>query len=327
MERIVRVWCLLATAGCLQLAGCGGNLFQVTRAKPPDPPSKTLQECKDSNDGSCDVPGIPVYAVAYRCLHTTVWLQPVYVVTLTVTSDSKKDGVPVLSKPITITKIFGRREIEGACTAGMPCVQSTLAEIQQSPQAAEYQTITDEFKALPEMDPLLFDTTRILEPSSTESKEVILYSNSVAPERYVDANAVFYYNVGIPKSGTANAEVDLTDEGILSKSSGQVESKTLETVLGLFPVSDLIKAAAGVAAPLVPPSEKPYKLDLQVTSKVYRHTRSAPLTGKRPPCQPDAALVGSGGEPYNFTIDDVTAGPPAQPTDNKQKAKPAKPPA
>lgn len=140
-----------------------------------------------------------------------------------------------------------------------------------------------------------------------ESKEVLLSSNAVAPERYVDASAVYYYNVKKPWSGTANGEVDLTNEGILSKTSAQVESKTLATILGVLPISDLIKAAAGVKT--LPPQTGRYKLDLQIQSRVYKHTRSAVVPGALPPCAPVTILVGADGAPFNFTVEDVTASP------------------
>jgi hypothetical protein len=199
-----------------------------------------------------------------------------------------------------------------------PCVKAVLAEIQNKPQADSYDTFLKDFKSLPETNPLAFDTTKILVPDSAESKEVLLSSNAVAAERYVDATAVHYYNVNKPWSGTANAELDLTNEGIVSKASGQVENKTLETVLSLFPISDLIKAAAGVKA--VPPKPGPYKMDLQIQSRVYRHTRSAAVLGAVPPCSPVSALVGADGAPYNFTVEDATANP-SQPAPNTDKGK------
>ncbi len=289
--------------------------MQVTRTKPRDPPSKTLEECRKAEDGSCALPGVPFYAVGYRCLHTTIWLQPVYAVTMSVSSDDKT----LLPNPITATKFFGRHELENAT--------NTLTKIKNA-HVQDYKPFMDEFKALPETDPLLFDTTKILDPASKESTEVILYSNAVAPERYVDASTLLYYNVNMPRSGTSNAEIDLTAEGILSKASGQVESKTLETVLSLFPVSDLIKGAAGFAATTPPPSQKlPYNLDLQVQSKVYRHTHSAPVAGKLPPCDPDATLVGANGQTaFNFTVDEVTSPSPSQQAPDAQNPKDGKPP-
>jgi hypothetical protein len=203
-----------------------------------------------------------------------------------------------------------------------PCVKATLAKLQNNTRVAtlqEVQTLLDEFKNLPEMDPLRFDTSKILDPNSTEHDEVVLSSNTVTPERYVDANAVHYYNIKKPWAGSANAEVDLSDEGILSKASGQTESKTLETLLSVLPISDLIKGAAGVAVG-PPVAQARFKLDLQVQSKVYKHTRSAPVPNKVPPCAPVTALVGADGGAFNFTVEDATE-PSAAPGKTQKDAK------
>jgi len=151
--------------------------------------------------------------------------QPIYTVTLVVAASNGKYVRPM-------TKFFGRHEF------GNPNTQAILAAIKalsQSPQD-DYTPATDSFAALQGIDPMAFDTTKILVNGSAESQEVLLASNSVAPERYVDANAVFYFNVKKPLTGTANAEIDLSNEGILSKTSGQVEDKTLQAVLSALPI-------------------------------------------------------------------------------------------
>lgn len=69
--------------------------MQVKRAQPPAAAAQ-------------DLPGIPFFTVGYRCLHTSVWLQPVYAVTLVISSDDKSKPF----SPITQTKIFGRQELD-----------------------------------------------------------------------------------------------------------------------------------------------------------------------------------------------------------------------
>jgi hypothetical protein len=322
---VVPTWFLLLIAALVPSAGCGGQVLEVTRVRPPaDPPTQSIGDCQKEKGNPCKLPGIPFYAVGYRCLHTTVWLEPVYAVSLVISSGDKK----LLPVSISRTKFFGRRELEAACVANAPCVKQTLPKIQNNPQVASYQSLLDEFKNLPEMDPLRFDTTKILDPNSSEHDEVLLSSNSVAPERYVDADAIYYYNVNKPWSGTANAEIDLSNEGILNKASGQVENKTMETMLSLLPVSDLIKGAAGVAVMGPRPGGAGYKLDLQVQSKVYKHTHFAAVPGQLPPCSPVTSLVGAGGAPFNFTVEDVTEGtspPSSNPRTDGQKTKDGKP--
>lgn len=308
---IVLVCCfLLVVSGCL--AGCGGPLLQVTRVKPkvPGPPSSALDDCLKGNDSPCELPGVPFYVVGYRCLHSTVWLQPVYAVTLSVTSTDTNFA------PQVLTKYLGLREFND------PDTQTLLSGIKLNPQVKEYQTFVDKFNDLPDIDPLDFDTRKITTPNSDESQEVLLFSNSVSPDRFVDANAVFYYNIKKPRIGSANAEIDLSNEGILSKASGQEETKTAATILGVFPVSDLIKAgvtAVGLIQPINPAEVGKYKLSLQVQTKVYRHTHSAPEANEEPPCSPDPSFVGADGKTaFDFTVEDVTANPNPPPTNKPQ---------
>jgi hypothetical protein len=306
-------------------AGCGGPLLQVIRAKPPAPPSNTLEECLSAKKHPCELPGVPFYVVGYRCLHSTVWLQPVYSVTVVVTSSDGKYIPPVM-------RFFGRKEFDDP---KIKTVLEGIKAVSQSPRD-EYQSVLDVFTKLDGINPLEFDTTKILVPGSKEEKEVLLVSNSVVPERYVAANAVFYYNVKKPWNGTANAEIDLSSEGILNKVSGQVEDKTLATILSALPISDLIKAGAGLKAAgfdlttTTPAPAGKYKLDLQIQTRIYKHTRSASVAGATPPCSPETSLVGADGTtPFNFTVEDVTAPPtpPApKPPSDTQKPQPSSPP-
>ncbi|MGA8368152.1 MAG: hypothetical protein WB716_12615 [Candidatus Acidiferrales bacterium] len=242
-----------------------------------------------------------------------MWLQHVYVVTFSVTSS---DGTPIPP----LTRFLGRREFEDKNT------QSALSDIKTNSAAAvgedKYQSLREKFSAIPEFNPLLFDPMKILTPGSNEANEVLLVSNSVAPERYVDATTVYFYNVKKPFVGPANAEIDLTNEGILSKLSGQSEDKTLPTILSALPTSNLITSAAGIgaAAVEVQPTQQcepaEYKVDVQVQERIYKHTRSSTDLTQKPPCAPTPTLVGANGATdFNFTVEDITVPPkpPAAP--------------
>jgi hypothetical protein len=307
----------------MALAGCG-SVLQVTRATPPLP-AKSLENCQNDKNHSCDLPGVPFYTVGYRCLHTTVWLQPVYAATLVVTASDGKYIPP-------ITKFFGRKEFYN------PTTQQALngAKAASKSPIEDYKPIMDAFSNLKDIDPLAFDTTKILVPGSLEGQEVLLATNSIAPERYVDANTVLYYNVKKPWSGTANAEIDLNAEGILSKASGQVQDNTLATILSALPISDLIKGASGFGAmaalqiaPATMNNKTTYKLDLQIQTTIYKHTHSKVDSTEKPPCSSVATLVGADGKiDFNFTVEDATAPPtpPTKPTTPTDKPKDPVPP-
>jgi hypothetical protein len=218
------------------------------------------------------------------------------------------------------TMFFGRKEFEDKNTQRV-LKRAKIAS--QSPQDS-YKLLMDAFADLQEINPLEFDTTKILVKGSSEGQEVLLSSNFVAPDRYVDATVVFFYNVTKPFAGTANAEIDLNDQGILSKASAQIEDKTLATILSALPISDLIKGAvtrASLAKANVPPppTEKgaavKYKIDLQLETRIYKHTHSKVDSAEKPPCPASSKLVGADNNTdYNFTVEDITASEPPDPT-------------
>jgi len=67
-----RVCGLLLVPLLVGIRGCG-SVLQVRRAKSATSPVESLDDCQDKV-GPCILPGLPFYAVGYRCLHTTVWL-------------------------------------------------------------------------------------------------------------------------------------------------------------------------------------------------------------------------------------------------------------
>jgi hypothetical protein len=298
--------------------GCGVSVLNVVRTKPMDPPVHSLDQCVKGN--ACVLPGIPFYAVGYQCLHSTVWLQPVYSVSVVVTS-SNGDYVT------SATKYLGRLEFDDSGTQNV--LNAVKAASQASTGVADYKAILDEFTKLPDVDPVTFDTTKITDANSDESQEVMLASNTVAPERFVDTRSIYFYNVNKPITGPASAEIDLSNEGILSKASGQVEDKTLPTILSALPISDLIKAGVAVAyvrpGPPQPAGAGKYKLDLQIQTRIYKHTRSQAEPGATIPCSPTPMLVGAdGSKDYNFTVEDVTTPPQSAPSKpNPSTNKPA----
>lgn len=310
---------LLCSITCQWAVGCGG-VIKVTKAKPITPQSQTLEACKTAKGQPCDLPGVPFYVVGYRCQHTTVWLQPVYIVTFSATSS---DGKPIPA----LTRFLGRREFEDEN------VQSSLSAIKNASTAPvpedQYQTLLKGFRSIQGFNPVSFDPMKILTTGSREENEVLLVSNTVVPERYIDARTVYFYNVNKPFVGPANAEIDLSNEGILSKVSGQSEDKTLPTILSALPTSDLIKSAAGIGAagvelrPTTPGEAVKYKVDLQIQTRIYKHTRSSSDSAQKPPCVATSALVGANGATdFSFTLEDITT-PPKAPAATEKKGPPS----
>jgi hypothetical protein len=310
---------LAVAAPALLVAGCSGRVLQVARAKPPSGATETLEQCRANRD-ACELPGVPFYTVKYRCVHTTVWLQPVYAVALTVTEPDNKDFPPQVA-----IRVLGKSSLEDNKT------QTLLAKIKATSTTDDYAALLHDFEQLPQFDLGKFDGRKIGDLKSEESKEVALLANNVKPERYVDTQNIYYYNVSRPVTGSVNAEIDLNEEGVLTKASAEVVDTTLQTILGVLPISSLIAGPAGLGTGAItapPPNAKPkkYKLDVQIQTKIYKHTHIIADNATRPPCSPTAKLVGEDGDlNFDMTVEDVTAAPLAE--EKKPKSKKGEKPA
>lgn len=324
ISRTTRIAKLMPALIIITMAGCtGGNLIEVTRSKPlPSPPEATACAADDSK---CGLPGVPFYVVAYRCTHASSWLRPLYVVTVVVsTADDQARVVAAATKVFDLKTFTTDRQ-----------VRDQLLTVQKDLKVPEnkYKKDFDDFTRLPDPDIGSFKQENL--PKSPEGGNAILASNQVVAERYVATDAVYFYNVKRPKSGSANAEIDLTDEGIINKGSAQAEDKMLATILGTVgtlgaAALGIPSAAAGVgsaavaAKTLAVDGGVSYNFDVQIQTKIYRYIHSAPEPGMSPPCSPDSTLVGTRGEPFNSTFEEITAASTA--SDKSAEKKPQKKP-
>jgi hypothetical protein len=102
-----------------------------------------------------------------------------------------------------------------------------------------------------------------------------LVGNTSIPKLFVDYSSQYTLNAKSPFAGTVNADYKLSDDGTLTETSGQVEEKTFETAAALFPISDLIKAAAGVSTKGFDASGKQIiSLTLSIEHRGIKITRS-----------------------------------------------------
>jgi hypothetical protein len=73
-----------------------------------------------------------------------------------------------------------------------------------------------------------------------DAKDVTLVCNVAKAGNYVDYAQVHYINVDRPGIGSASATATLNDNGTLAESSGEVENRTGETILGMLPIGELL---------------------------------------------------------------------------------------
>jgi hypothetical protein len=149
----------------------------------------------------------------------------------------------------------------------------------QTKSDKEIADIEDKWDAVVKLappDPFTVDENKL-----NTSERVVKVANSTAPKVYVDYSTVYYYNVGKPLAGTAQASLKLASDGTMTEGSAQVESKTLQTFLDLLPVKDVLTAAAKSAGgfaltetgtPKAVPTTVKYELAAEV--KTFKHTHS-----------------------------------------------------
>jgi hypothetical protein len=206
--------------------------------------------------------GVPFYVKVSGCKHERVWIEPVLQVSLL-----SPNGAVLGSKSVPLS-----RSLE-------------VLKLQNSDHPQE------DFDKLSAADPLLVKATEVR--ITQDSGDFILMSDALTPSPIVDYSNTYYLNAAHPWIGSASANAELGADGTLSKASGQVETKTLQSFLDLIPASKLISAAAGVAAEAVG------KIRIQVTPKYYKISRSKLFVG---PCQDNLRTVD---ETYDYTREEV----------------------
>lgn len=319
-------WMLLF-AVWLPLAGCGGPLLDVSRRSGNH--SGALNDCVKTEGSTCELPGVPFYAVGYRCVHTTAWLRPVYIVTLTVTKEDDPN-FPAMATTVNL----GLQEFLDD--------QATFANIEANPRVANYQPFWNEFTDLPGWAVTGFAAGSTTAADLAASKEAILVSNVVRPQKYIQAGTVLYYNVKKPWSGTTNAEIDLKDSGTIGKATGQQENTTLQTLASVFAPNGIVSTAATLApneskVTQQPPKKPrkatpgPYHLQLRIVERGYEYTFSAAATKPKAqalPCVPESGYVGetSSETTYDTTVVELPSQPPAASPKPNKKASPPKSP-
>jgi len=318
---ILSIGCSLILVG----AGCGPVL--VVSHQKSIPPAVEASKCT-ADDKSCELPGVPFYLVAYRCAHSTSWIRPIYLVTVTVTRAADDKTETAVSRVYDFKTFTAPDDPEKKANK----VQKALLAIRSAGAVAKYETLLDDFKANESSDLGAFRQERL--PSLPEGENTVLAANVVAPERYVSTDAVYFYNVQRPFNGSANAEINLNEEGILTKASGQVTDKTLDTILstlGTLGAAALAipAAAAGATAPAATAQaegiraldggEAKYKFSIQIETKLYKYTHTAYVAKASPPCTPIRTEVGAS-EDFNSTFEDVTPGASAPQAADKAKA-------
>jgi hypothetical protein len=165
--------------------------------------------------------GIPFFSNVGACTQQTVYANPYYLITLKVTGASGillSDGVKLSST--------GHRSVD---------FQNLIAQLDKE------KPDSDSVKAAWELV-----KRRSFNPYTESDAEFVL-SNTSKATTVVDYAHQYSLNERRPLVGSVSADYKLSPDGTLSEAQGQIQDTTLASILGVLPLSDLIKSAAGIA--------------------------------------------------------------------------------
>jgi hypothetical protein len=274
-------FCILAGA-LLLLSGCA-----------------TFQVKKGTNHSK--VPGIPFYVKQGACKHQTVYLEPYYIITLTLKYSDKST--------ISSSGVLSKSEFESQPVQQIRSIVGEKAKLGQKEVDRLLPLWTTHVKG---------KTYNPYRPeNSIAPADKVTLSNTLTPEIFVSYkdDDQYFYNVDRPAIGSVQADIKLGADGTLSEASAQVEDKTISTILSLFPVSDLVKSAVipPVSAALSetlggPEGATVVEVELKTERKGVKFTRTTFDLNNKPPCLVPTNTLAEVTERYSLTVEDVGGG-------------------
>ena len=246
------------------LSGCGRPLMTIKSARTPAPPAAGT---------TTTLGGMPFYRAAYRCVHTTTWLQPFYTVTLSVRpiDDKGKAG----SVSFSDIRILTLSQVRSDAYRRLLTLTSLSSDTEDGVLGAWKDAALQQV-------PNLYSIDEAVLPMSGEAT---LSSNSVESERYVDTQTTYYFNQSRPFSGNANGTISLNSEGIASSVNAQVEDTTFSTVMSTLSVANILTSVSALAFDGGNPK---FAFELSTTTRILQHIDSQPVANSTPPCMPVA---------------------------------------
>jgi hypothetical protein len=134
------------------------------------------------------------------------------------------------------------------------------------------------------------------------AKDRVLASNTNTATTYVDYAETYYINGKNPLAGSAKVDAKLAGDGTLTEASVEIESKTLETLLG--PINAAITAGLPLAAKAEAEGKPTKQLKLTTEVSGYKHTFSRIDLAKTFPCP---AIADSLPSPADYSRESVAA--------------------
>lgn len=257
----------------------------------------------DVRQGKTQIAGVPFYAKTAHCRHKTVWLEPVYTLSLSVQKLPAAPGQP-LSPPEEIATIsLGLGAYEDVKRNGL---QNLIRDLNTD-------RLTDPDAALQRFTVL---TTGLAQPLRGRPGDFILAGNSRTAEAVVDYSTTYTYNVRRPWAGTTSATLKLNSDGTLGEATAEVEDKTFETIASLIPLKEFLTGefvdvpAASEAVAMTGGEEsdragEPFRILLTVKTTVFRYTLSKVEDLDGAVCEPPASFLGPDPAGLEFQLEEL----------------------
>lgn len=170
------------------------------------------------------VPGIPFYARSANCRQETIYQQDVRKLTLVV-HEISADGKPVAADhPFFSSSIV----VPGRIVQNPDFPLRSLGSIQLN--SASVTQLVAQFQNLSEFTAAGWQT----------DPNLLLVSNTTTPVQAVDYSRVFFLNAVRPPIGSVTVSAELNADGTLSKGSAEVEDRTVDALLDLIPVKEVL---------------------------------------------------------------------------------------
>ena len=196
MKQIVAVILSLSFFSCL---GC--ETLQVKRAPVPPAPSidghqakaeqAKAEQAKAEQAKVEDVPGLPFYVKKATCLHTAVWLEPVYTLSLELVTTPTGTAKPTTAQ--LGSAILSLKELQA------PPAQKLFHSLNED--TPTIQSVMKAWIAVATQDGTPYTPTTFPEPANR-----ILISNTSEPQIYVDYSQPYYINAKRPVAGSVKLD-------------------------------------------------------------------------------------------------------------------------
>lgn len=250
--------------------------------------------------------GIPFYGKTAKCLQTTVYLYPYYRITFQTLSGDKVLGALTVNLSTDAYRSADTQGFLGLLRKKPPLSDDDIAKASDYWSKIDAASEDPYSKVLPKMDAQG-------KPVQQTSSGLFLISNTATVKVLVDYDNEYALNAKAPLAGSVNTAYKLSEDGTLTEGSAQVQDQTLATIAGLFPISDLIKSAAGVAtkaaAALAPEAPGSVTFQATVEKRALKISYSKLLEDFELGCSADAAIAPSSSN--NVTIESVGPDTPA----------------